>query len=100
MFGIDDAIIAGIIALIGSGISAYSSSSSSSKQAVATEQTNEMNMSLNQKELGISKEQADTSKFTAQQNAQQNALDSFNKKIKGTDLGNRIYGIWSGKATV
>ena len=98
IFGIDDAIIAGVVALIGTAVSASVSSSNASKQADATSATNIKNMALNQQELGIQKEQADTQKITAVSDAQSKGLTDFMKKIKGTDLTDRIYGIWSGKA--
>jgi hypothetical protein len=98
LFGIDDLIVAGVITLIGTAVSAGVSSNSADKQVKATKEANAENMGLNLKSLAIEKQNADTSRFTAQQDAQQKALSVFNSKMKGTDLSSHIYDIWAGKA--
>ena len=97
IFGIDDLIVAGVITLIGTAVSSAVSSNSADKQVDATKQANAANMGLNLKELAISKQNADTNKFTAQQDAQQKALTAMNSKLKSTDLSDNLYNIWSGK---
>ena len=97
IFGIDDLIIAGVITLIGTAVSSAVSSNSANKQVDATKEANAANMGLNLKELAISKENADTNKFSTQQDAQAKGLASFNSKLKNTDTGKNIFDIWSGK---
>jgi hypothetical protein len=95
--GIDDLIVAGVISLIGTAVSSAVSSNSADKQVDATKEANAANMGLNLKELAISKENADTNKFSTQQDAQAKGLASFNSKLKNTDTGKNIFDIWSGK---
>ena len=92
------AAIPAVIALIGSGVSAGVQANSANKQANATMATNLANMQLNSEEMGIQQQQADTEKYSAHAQIGIKETEDFLNKIKGTDAGNRIYDIWSGRA--
>jgi Tfp pilus assembly protein PilV len=101
LFGVDDLIIVGVISLIGTAISAGMSSDNANKQAAAVGDTNLKNMALNRSELAISKQQADTQKYAAEQNVREKQITDFNNKLSGhPELKKTMYDIWSGKATL
>ena len=98
IFGIDDLIVAGVITLIGTAVSTAVSSSSSNKQVGATKEANMANMALNQKELGIQQQNADTNQYIAQNNVRQKELANFNTKMAGSStLKKNMLDVWAGR---
>jgi hypothetical protein len=91
-------IITALISLAGIGISAAVSSSAANKQVGATMEANAQNMGLNRMQLGIEKENAETNRYSVQQNVRLADFKNFNDTLsKYSKLKTDVLGIWSGR---
>jgi hypothetical protein len=91
-------IVSLIVGLTAAGVSAWSSSNAADKNSAAVGETNIANMKLNNRELDIQQQNADTSKYNAHENVRLADMTMLNNKIsKYPELKKSVLDIWAGR---